>query len=385
MKEHARARLFARQSLTWGMSEPERQPTLFRFDVPSGYQERERIDLYLTGFLQNATRAKVQKGIKKGMVKVNGKVVSKGSYSVQPDDVIECTLMKPPPMDILPEDIPLDVRYEDEHLIVVNKPAGMVVHPAFGHRTGTLVHALLHHIGAGPILVETDEDATDEMDDDGDDEPGLSSINAAPRYEGDLALRPGIVHRLDKDTSGLLVAAKNDRTHVGLAKQFAERTTRRRYLAILWGVPDPTAGVLETDLARDVRDRRKIAAVEDGKGKHAVTHYEVVEPFGYTCLARFRLETGRTHQIRVHAQHIGHPIFGDTVYGGDRIRYGRDEGQRRAFYRNLFAALPRQALHAASLGFKHPMTWEEMDFDAELPDDMTHVLERLGQFDLVRM
>jgi len=373
------------------MSEPDKQPTEFRFDVPAGYEAGERLDVYLTGFLLNATRARVQKGIKKGMVVVNNEVSTKPSRVVQAGDEIVCTLMKPPPMDILPEDIPLDVRYEDEHLLIVNKAAGMVVHPAFGHRTGTLVHALLHHMGSDPILLESSGDPDDDSDEDSDDEPGsdgqiggLSTINLAPRFDGDPVLRPGIVHRLDKDTSGLLVVAKHDRAHVGLSRQFAERTTRRRYSAIVWGVPDPASGTVTTDLARDVRDRRKMATVDAGKGKHAITHYRVVEPFGYTALAEFRLETGRTHQIRVHAAHIAHPIFGDPVYGGDRIRYGRDEGQRRTFYGNLFKALPRQALHARSLGFTHPMTGEEMDFAAELPDDMEHVLDRLRKVDLVR-
>lgn len=341
--------------------------------------------MYLTGFLLNATRARVQKGIKEGKVVVNGEVSRKPSRVVQAGDLIVCTLMKPPPMDILPEDIPLDVRYEDDHLLVINKAAGMVVHPAFGHRTGTLVHAVLHHIGAGPILVESAVNRVAQEDDDDADPEGLSTINLAPRFEGDPVLRPGIVHRLDKDTSGLLVVAKHDKAHVGLAKQFADRTTRRRYEAIVWGVPDPDKGRIETDLARDVRDRRKMATVEDGKGKRAITHYKVIEPFGYTALAEFRLETGRTHQIRVHAAYIAHPIFGDPVYGGDRIRYGKDEGQRRAFYRNLFNVLPRQALHARSLGFTHPITGEEMDFEAELPDDMVQVLDRLRKVDIVRM
>lgn len=374
------------------MDEPEKQPTEFRFDVPAGYHGGERLDVYLTGFLLNATRARVQKGIKEGVVVVNDEVVKKPSRVVQAGDVIVCTLMKPPPMDILPEDIPLDVHFEDEHLLVINKPAGMVVHPAYGHRSGTLVHAVLHHIGAGPILADSlhNGDPDDDSDEDagaslasGDD--GLSTVNLAPRFEGDVALRPGIVHRLDKDTSGLLVVAKHNEVHAGLARQFAERTTRRRYNAIVWGVPDPGEGTIETDLARDVRDRRKMATVESGKGKLAITHYRVIEPFGYTALAEFRLETGRTHQIRVHAAHIAHPIFGDPVYGGDRVRYGRDEGQRRAFYGNLFKALPRQALHARSLGFTHPMTGEAMDFEVGLPEDMEHVLDRLRKIDLVRM
>lgn len=369
------------------MSEPEKQPTQITFSVPEGYRERERLDVYLTGFIQNATRAKVQKGIKEGLVVVNGQQASRPSQPVQPGDVIVCTILKPPPMDILPEDIPLDIRFEDEHLLVVNKPAGMVVHPAYGHRSGTLVHALLHHVGGGPIHVDSGEEGEDGSEDDDadlEDVSGLSSLNASPRFEGDIALRPGIIHRLDKDTSGLLVVAKHDVAHVGLSRQFAQRTTRRKYLAILWGLPEPASGTIRTDLARDVRDRRKMATVAEGKGKHAITHYEVLEPFGYTSLASFRLETGRTHQIRVHAQFMGHSIFGDPVYDGDRIRFGRDEGQRRTFYRNLFAELPRQALHAASLGFRHPMTGKELDFEAELPADFEHVLGRLRSFDLVR-
>lgn len=366
------------------MKEPEKQPTELIYDVPEGYRERERLDVYLTGFIQNATRAKVQKGIKDGLVVVNGTVASRPSQPVQPGDRIVCTILKAAPMDILPEDIPLDIRFEDEHLLVVNKPAGMVVHPAYGHRSGTLVHALLHHVGGGPIRVDSADDGEDDEDGDVEEDTGLSTLNATPRFEGDTALRPGIIHRLDKDTSGLLVVAKNDVVHVGLSRQFAQRTTRRRYLAILWGLPEPSAGTIRTDLARDPRDRRKMAAVAQGKGKHAITHYEVIEPFGYTCLAAFRLETGRTHQIRVHAQYIGHSIFGDPVYDGDRIRFGRDEGQRRTFYRNLFLELPRQALHAASLGFRHPVTGEELDFEAELPPDMLHVLERLRTFDLIR-
>jgi len=361
------------------MSEPEKQPTEIAFNVPSGYKEAERLDVYLTGFIQNATRAKVQKGIKEGQVVVNTRVVRKPSHVVQAGDELVCTIMKAPAVEILPEDIEIDVRYEDDHLMVVNKAPGMVVHPAYGHRTGTLVHALLYHVGGGSILMDDEEDA--ELDPD----TGLSNVNLQPRYEGDVALRPGIVHRLDKDTSGLLVVAKNDVTHVALSRQFAERSTRRKYLAIVWGTPDEDEGTLDTELARDVRDRRKMAVVAPGKGKRAITHYKTIEKFGYTTMTQFRLETGRTHQIRVHAAHLKHPIFGDVTYGGDRIRYGKDEGQRRAFYKNLFKMLPRQALHAASLGFKHPATGKEMDFDAELPQDMQDVVERLRSFDIVRM
>jgi 23S rRNA pseudouridine1911/1915/1917 synthase len=373
------------------MSEPEKIETRLEIAVPPGYREYERLDLYLTNVIQNATRAKVQKGIKEGHVTVNGKESRKPSSSVQPGDFIVCTIMKSPPVEIIPEDIALDIVYEDEDLLVVNKQAGMVVHPAFGHRTGTLVHALLHHVGGAPIVIDSEEDGEDADSGDTDDEPdetGLSTINADPRFEGDVVLRPGIVHRLDKDTSGLLVVAKNDVAHAALARQFMNRTTRRRYEAIVWGIPTPESSTIITDLARDPHDRRKVGVVKEGggrskvKGKRAVTHYTVIEKFGYCSLVEFRLETGRTHQIRVHAAHIGNPIFGDTTYGGDRIRYGKDEGQRRTFYRNLFQRLPRQALHARSLGFKHPRTGEEMDFEVSMPEDMTHVVSRLRSFDL---
>lgn len=360
------------------MSEPEKQLNRTKYEVPPGYREGERLDVYLTGFIQNATRARVQKGIREGQVEINGKPIRKPSTTVQASDTIICSLMKAPPVEIRPEPIALDIIFEDDDIIVVNKEAGMVVHPAFGHRSGTLVHALLHHVGANALLME-------EPSESGVDDSNLSTLNAAPRFEGDVALRPGIVHRLDKDTSGLLVVARNNEAHVGLSRQFLERTTRRTYQAIIWGNPDESEGTISTEIARDHRDRRKMAVVGEGKnklsGKRAITHFRIIERFGYTALTEFRLETGRTHQIRVHAAYIGHPVFGDLTYGGDRIRYGKDEGQRRAFYKNLFLRLPRQALHAKELGFRHPGTGEEMDFRAEMPDDMAHVIERLRAFD----
>lgn len=387
------------------MSEPNKIATELTFLVPPGYREGERLDVYLTSKIQNATRAKVQKGIKDGLVTVGSRKMTKPSYSVQAGDEIGCVILKPPPMEILPENITLDIVYEDDDLLVVNKSAGMVVHPAYGHRTGTLVHALLFHVGGESIVLDDAEEEEDEDDDgdfeDGDNEPesisnetNLSSINASPRFEGDVVLRPGIVHRLDKDTSGLLVIAKNDSAHVALAKQFMNRTTRRRYQAIVWGIPTPESFTIDTLLGRDPRDRRKVAVIGEktprngivknhSGGKRAITHYAVVQKFGYCSMVEFKLETGRTHQIRVHAAHIGNPIFGDQVYGGDRVRYGKDEGQRRAFYRNLFLKLPRQALHARSLGFKHPRTGQEMDFEVELPSDMQHVVEKLGKFDIL--
>lgn len=351
------------------MTEPDPQPTRLTYDVPAGYRENERLDVYLTGMMQNATRSKVQRGIRKGHVIVNGEVVEKPAASVQAGDVIECTVMKPPPVEVLPEPMSLDIRYEDEHLMVVNKPAGMVVHPAYGHRTGTLVHGLLYHVGADALGGDIDDDDLDEID--------LSTINARPRGMDDPVVRPGIVHRLDKDTSGLLVVAKNDVAHAGLAKQFMERTTRRRYLAVVWGVPQEEAGSVESHLGRDPRDRKRMAVVPEERGKWARTHWKIEEPFGTTSLLEFRLETGRTHQIRVHAAHINHPVFSDAVYGGDRMRYGRRTGNRRAFIRNQFDVCSRQALHAATLGFKHPRTGEQMDFSAELPDDMATLVENL--------
>jgi 23S rRNA pseudouridine1911/1915/1917 synthase len=279
--------------------------------------------------------------------------------------------MRPPPIEIVPEAIPLTVIYEDDALLVVDKPAGMVVHPAYGHRSGTLVNALLHHVGGGPIRA-------DEVDDADDDDVGLAVATAGPRYDGDPTVRPGLVHRLDKDTTGLMVVAKTDEAATHLGRQFAERTIRRRYLALVWGEPSPPEGRVESWLGRSPRDRRLVSVRPEGEGKWAATVYETVEPFGDTALVRFRLETGRTHQIRVHAKHIGHPVFGDTAYGGDRIRYGSAAGSRKAFITNLFKRLgPRQALHAHTLGFEHPTTGEPMDFEASLPDDMAWVVNRL--------
>ncbi len=348
----------------------EKQEVIVELEVPPGYHEEGRLDVYLARFLHNASRTKVQRGIRQGLVTVNGVVVEKPSHTVLPGDVIRCRVMRPPPLDVTPEAIPLDVVFEDAFLIVVNKPAGLVVHPAYGNRTGTLVNALLYHVGGGPLRLDGDDD------EDLDDDVGLSTLNARPAHPEDPSVRPGIVHRLDKDTSGLLVAAKDDVTHRGLARQFARRTIRRSYLALVWGVPDPPAGTIETRLGRDPRDRKRMAAVAHG-GKLAVTHYETVEAFRYTALVRFRLETGRTHQIRVHALHLGHPVLGDPVYGGQSIRYGLRTGKRRAFFANLFKTLPRQALHAHTLGFVHPQTGEAMHFSAELPEDMQYALDRL--------
>lgn len=360
------------------MSESKIETTI-RIDVPPGQEGGTRLDLYLTAKLANVTRAKVQRGIRDGNVDVNGIMRTKVSHPVQPGDRIVCRILRPPTIEVVPEDIPLDVVFEDEWLLVVNKPAGMVVHPAYGHRTGTLVNALLHHVGGTAINADAlEEDADDDDTAAGAGHAlGLSTAVAAPRFAGDLTIRPGLVHRLDKDTSGLLVVAKDDFTHSELSKQFINRSIRRCYLAVVWGVPESLVGRIETWLGRSSRDRKQVAVVPEERGKWAATNYETVEAFQHTALLHFRLETGRTHQIRVHAKHFGHPILGDTTYGGDAIQSGPETTKRKQFFRNLFKRMPRQALHAHTLGFRHPKTGEALDFEAPMPEDMAFVLERL--------
>ncbi|MEM9664105.1 MAG: RluA family pseudouridine synthase, partial [Bacteroidota bacterium] len=224
--------------------------------------------------------------------------------------------------------------------------------------------------GAGTLHV-------DDLEEDDDPNLGLSTVNAAPAYADSPTIRPGLVHRLDKGTSGLLVVAKHDAAHAHLARQFYHHTVHRRYLALVWGVPDPPTGTVDTHLGRDPRDRKRMAVVPEGRGKHAITHFETVEVFRHLALLRFRLETGRTHQIRVHARHQRHPVFGDATYDGRRILAGPTLGSRKGFIKNLLAALPRQALHAHTLGFVHPTTGQELRVEAELPDDFAYVLDRL--------
>ncbi|NND73133.1 MAG: RluA family pseudouridine synthase [Rhodothermales bacterium] len=351
-------------------SEPEKVETTIVIRVPSGYREGARLDQYLTSSLQNASRSKVQQGIRAGQVEVNGRQVSKSSYVVQAGDEIVCTVMKPPPIAITPEEIPLDILFEDDALIVVNKAAGMVVHPAYGNRTGTLVNALLFHIGAASIDLEEDDPF---------DDVNLSTLNAEPSFPGDPTVRPGIVHRLDKGTSGLLVVAKTDRDHAHLARQFYDHTVERMYQAILWGIPAEDSGTIDQPIARSPRDRKKMAV--QPAGKQAVTHFSVVEKLLHTSVCHFKLETGRTHQIRVHSAFMGHPLVGDTTYGGDRIRSGPDTRSRNQFFANLFSEMPHQALHAAVLGFVHPRSGETVRFEARMPEDMGFVLSRLKEIE----
>lgn len=319
--------------------------THFRLAVPDGHHEMMRLDKYIVQFIQNATRNKVKDAIDMGYVLVNGEK-RKASYSVRPGDVIDISLPKPPPPEAEPENIPLDIVHEDNHILVVNKPAGMVVHPAFGNRSGTLVNGLLYHVN------ELAHKANKEQ-------------------------RPGIVHRLDKDTSGLLVVAKSDEAHNHLAKQFAARTVERSYQAIIWGTPENETGTITGNIGRSKKDRKRMTVVPEGEGKHAVTHYRVLEYFDYLSLVEIKLETGRTHQIRVHFEHAGMPVFADPVYSGNRVIYGPNTGSRKQMYKALFLRLNRQCLHAKTLGFTHPETNEVLYFDSELPEDFTYALTKI--------
>jgi 23S rRNA pseudouridine1911/1915/1917 synthase len=318
--------------------------TEYLLNVPEGQHTDIRLDKYITSFVQNASRNKVQKAIKDGHVLVNGKI-EKSSYTMQPGDKIEISLPKPPAPEAKPEDIPINIVHEDDELLLVNKEAGMVVHPAFGNWSGTMVNGLLYH---ADTLSKEDEET----------------------------LRPGIVHRLDKDTSELLVVAKNEVAHKKLSEQFAEKSVERTYWAIVWGNP-PDSGTIEGNIGRSPRDRKIMTVLKDTKGKSAVTHFETIERFDHLALLKINLETGRTHQIRVHMQHEHLYVFGDPTYGGNSVRYGPNTGSRKAMFNNLFSKLERQALHAKTLGFIHPGTEEYVEFNSELPEDFQFVLNTL--------
>lgn len=322
------------------VSHLENSPAPLRVLRVPAQQQRDRLDKYLTQFLPDLTRTRIQQLITDGLITVNGKAV-KPSHPISAGALIEARLAAPPPSELIPEAIPLRVVYEDRYLLVVDKPAGMVVHPACGHPTGTLANALLYHY-------ET-----------------LSQMSGQGR--------PGIVHRLDKDTSGLLVAARDDQTHAALSAQFKEKSTVREYIAVVWGHPLPGCDTISSFLTRSSSDRRKIV-VATTPGKWAVTHYEVTEKFRHLSLVRLHLETGRTHQIRVHLSHRGHPVFGDPVYAGRKSQLvGMNVADTR-----LFAALlenfKRQALHARVLGFVHPVTKQALHFESEIPPDMNHLI-----------
>lgn len=338
--------------------------------VPETETRGTRIDKYLTRFYPEASRTKIQRSIKKGHVKVDGADVQK-SYSVESGDRIVFRLVRNPPMQAEPEPIPLDVLYEDEDLLVVNKPAGMVVHPAPGHRSGTLVHALLHHVDGERVAADEDPDAVD------DEDVGLSMLNALPEAPDHPIVRPGIVHRLDRGTSGLLVVAKRDRAHRPLAEQFKAHTVDRRYRALVWGHLDPPSGTIEGAIGRDPNHRQRMAVVAEEYGKWAVTHYQTVEHLPHTSVVTFRLETGRTHQIRVHTSDREHPLLGDPKYGGQTVRYGPQTDARRTFFERIFEAMSHPALHAYRLGFTHPTSGETLHFEVDPPAEWRHVLRRL--------
>jgi len=315
----------------------------YRFEIPDG-KKKERIDTFLAKSIENATRSRVKNLIDANLVFVNGKIV-KPSYLVQPGDIIEATHpITPRPENAEPEDIPLNIIYEDEYIIVVNKPAGMVAHPAYANYTGTLVNALLHHTKK------------------------LSEVNEPGR--------PGIVHRIDKETSGLLVVAKDDYTHAKLAEQFSKHSIEREYRAIVWGLFKQKKGEIKTLIARSKSDRKKFA-VSNSEGKEAVTLYEVLDEFEFASHIKINLKTGRTHQIRVHLSSIGHPVFGDPAYGGRKNLTGSSQSKMKSRVENLLEIMPRQALHAKTLGFVHPATKEFMRFDTELPEDMKELIEKL--------
>lgn len=310
-------------------------------------QSMMRVDKFMINHLEKVSRTKIQEAADNGFLFVNGKSV-KSNYKVKPNDVVTMELEYPRrELRIIAQDIPIDIIYEDDVLMVVNKPAGLCVHPGHGNYSGTLVNALAWHLRDNPLF-------NDEND-----------------------LRPGLVHRIDKDTSGLLVIAKDMSAKVHLAKQFFDKTSQREYHALVWGVPSERTGTISGFIGRNLKDRKTMDIFDTEKhGKWAVTHYEVVEEFGYVSLVRCKLETGRTHQIRAHFQHIGHPLFSDDTYGGNRILRGTTFTKYRQFVENCFKLCPRQALHAKTLGFEHPKTGEMMQFNSELPDDMQLLISK---------
>ncbi|HEY9046573.1 MAG TPA: RluA family pseudouridine synthase [Ohtaekwangia sp.] len=305
-----------------------------------------RIDKFLMDRLPNVTRTKIQTGIHDGFVKVNDKAI-KPNYKIHPNDIITVSLPEPPrDTDIIPENIPLNIVFEDEHLLVINKPAGMVVHPAYQNWSGTVVNALAYH------------------------------FQNLPQMQGNEG-RPGLVHRIDKDTSGLLVIAKDEISLSGLAKQFFDHTIERTYNALVWGIPEPPSGTINIHVGRSLRDRRVTTAFPNGDmGRHAVTHYNLLRDLRYVSLIECKLETGRTHQIRAHMKYLGHPLFNDAMYGGNEILKGTSFSKYKQFVENCFQIIPRQALHAKTLGFIHPATKQFLQFDSDLPQDFVDVLDK---------
>ena len=340
------------------MSFPQQDPELneaeelyehHRIVVDRG-QQPLRIDKYLVNRLEQISRSKIQAAAHAGNILVDNRQV-KSNYRIKPGETVSIVLPHPPrETEIIPEDIPLNIIYEDEHILVINKDAGLVVHPGVGNYSGTLINALYYYFRDLPLFQSGEQ-------------------------------RPGLVHRLDKDTSGILLIAKTEQALNQLARQFFERTTNRTYHALVWGDMDEEEGIIDGHIGRDLKDRKKMRVYPEGEyGKPAITHFKVLERLGYLNLVECRLETGRTHQIRVHFQYVKHPLFNDETYGGNRIIKGTTFTKYRQFVQNCFAILPRQALHAKSLGFRHPATGKAIFFDSELPDDMAMVIEKWRKY-----
>ncbi len=321
----------------------------YRFIADKG-QSLLRIDKFLVNKLENTSRTRIQSAAAAGNIIVNEQPV-KPNYKVKPEDIVSVVLPEPPrEIELIPENIPINIVHEDKDLLIVNKNPGMVVHPGYGNYTGTLMNALMYHLKDNPLFKQGD-------------------------------LRPGLVHRIDKDTSGLLVIAKNEIAMNKLARQFYEKTSKRKYVALVWGNPENNEGTITGNIGRNPKDRRKMFVfAHETEGKHAVTHYKVLERFDYVTLVECELETGRTHQIRVHFQYIKHPLFNDPEYGGDQILRGTNYTKYKQFINNCFRLLPRQALHAKSLGFKHPGTGKDVLFNSEIPHDMQSVINKWRRY-----
>ncbi len=321
----------------------------FRFVVDKG-QALLRIDKYLMNRIESASRNKIQNAAKAGNILVNNKPI-KPNYKVKPDDIISIVLTYPPKeIEIIPQDIPLNILYEDEDILIVNKEAGMVVHPGYGNWDGTLVNALLYH---------------------------LQNFSNKKSHDEQVFL----VHRIDKNTSGILLVAKNELAQAKLAKEFFDHTVERKYIALVWGDFKEDEGIIEGHIGRSLKNRKVMTVFPDGEyGKDAITHYRVLKQFGYVTLVECKLETGRTHQIRAHFKYIKHPLFNDETYGGDQILKGTTFTKYKQFIQNCFKIIPRQALHAKSLGFKHPISGKYLSFDSELPEDMKTVIEKWEQY-----
>jgi 23S rRNA pseudouridine1911/1915/1917 synthase len=341
--------------MTEEIDHPEEEQELFehvRILVDKG-QDFLRIDKFLMNRIENATRSRLQAAAEAGNIHVNGKPV-KSSYKVKPKDLIQVVLPHPPrEIELIPQDIPINIVYEDEDLIIVNKEPGIVVHPGYGNYSGTLVNALVFHF------------------------QNLPQKNSGIGDGRDEAMRPGLVHRIDKNTSGIIVIAKNELSLTRLSKKFYDRDIDRIYVALVWGDFKEESGTITGNLGRSLQDRKVMTVFQEPEmGKHAVTHWKVLERFGYVTLIECKLETGRTHQIRAHMKYIGHPLFNDDTYGGNRILKGTTFQKYKMFIENCFELLPRHALHAKSLGFKHPTTKEYIHFDSEIPADMQAVIQK---------